>query len=50
VRKRENDRKNQLNHKKPPVLKCVLESGNAYSERDLAGKRQIIKVHLSDEK
>lgn len=50
MKKRENARKNQLDHKKSPVLKYVLESGNACFERALAGKQQIKKVHLSDEK
>ena len=50
MRKKENDKKNQLNHKKPPVFECVLESENAYFERALAGNRQIKKVRLSDEK
>jgi len=50
VRKRENDKKNQLNHKKPPVFKYVSASENTCFERSLAGNRQIKKVHLSDEK
>ena len=50
MRKRESNRKNRINHEKPPVFECVLYSGNAYFERTLAGKLQIKKVHLSDEK